>query len=153
MTTETLPEFTPSDVQAQLDELRFDSFDQSDAYTLGSLAAELVRENGYALAIQVVLGDHVVYKSAQGGVSPDTDSWLRRKAAVAVRDSQPSLLTRLNDEGAGTPLLVDDTYAVSGGAFPLVVGGQVVGTITASGLKDVVDHDLVVAALRSFVAN
>lgn len=98
LTETALPEFTPDEVRAQLAELTFDSvgsFDQEAAYSLGTLAAEIVRERGFALAVQVVLGEHIVYKAALGGVSADTTSWLRRKANVALRDAQPSLLTRL----------------------------------------------------------
>ncbi|MGA1812850.1 heme-binding protein [Frondihabitans sp. 4ASC-45] len=155
--TETdLPEFTPDEVRAQLAELTFDSvgsFDQEAAYSLGTLAAEIVRERGFALAVQVVLGEHIVYKAALGGVSADTTSWLRRKSNVALRDAQPSLLTRLEADASGTPHQIDDEFAVSGGSFPIVVDGSVVGTITASGLKDVIDHDLVVTAIRSYLAN
>ncbi|RKR74379.1 heme-binding protein [Frondihabitans australicus] len=151
--SETLPEFTPDEVRAQLAELQFESFDDNAAYALGSLAAELVRERELALAVQIVIGDHIVYKSAQNGVDAGTTEWLRKKSNVAKRDAVPSLLARLVDEEAGRELLVDDEFAVSGGSFPIVVDGSVVGTITASGLKDVVDHDLVVTAIRSYLAN
>lgn len=150
---DTLPEFTPDEIRAQLAELQFDAFDDNAAYTLGSLAAEIVRERELALAVQIVIGDHIVYKSAQNGVDAGTTEWLRKKSNVAKRDAAPSLLARLVDEEAGRDLLIDDDFAVSGGSFPIVVDGEVVGTITASGLKDVVDHDVVVTALRSYLAN
>jgi uncharacterized protein (UPF0303 family) len=150
---ESLPVFTPDEIRAQLAELAFESFDQEAAYALGSLAAEIVRERELALAVQIVIGDHIVYKAAQNGVEEGTTEWLRKKSNVAKRDQAPSLLTRLVDEEAGRELLVDDDYAVSGGSFPIVVEGEVVGTITASGLKDVVDHDVVVTAIRSYLAN
>lgn len=150
---ESLPVFTPDEVLAQLAELTFESFDQEAAYALGSLAAEIVRERELALAVQIVIGDHIVYKAAQNGVEAGTTEWLRKKSNVAKRDQVPSLLVRLLDEEVGRELLVDDEYAVSGGSFPIVVEGEVIGTITASGLRDVIDHDVVVTAIRSYLAN
>jgi len=153
MTTDQLPEFTADEIRDQLAALQLETLDQSVAYALGGLAAEIVRENGYAMAVQIVIGDYVAFKVAQGEVSTETDSWLRRKAAVAVRDARPSLLTRLLDGTDPSAPVVDDTYAASGGSFPLIVAGAVVGTITASGAPDVVDHDVVTTALRSYLAN
>lgn len=148
-----LPVFSIADIESQLAELRFDSFDQEAAYALGTLAAEIVRERELTLAVQIVLGDHIVYKAALGDVPEGTTSWLRRKSNVAKREGTASLLVRLREEEAGHELELNDEFAVSGGSFPLVVDGEIVGTITGSGEPDVVDHDVVTSALRSYLAN
>ncbi|AMM20671.1 hypothetical protein AX769_11625 [Frondihabitans sp. PAMC 28766] len=145
--------FTLDDIDAQLDELQFETFDQEAAYALGTLAAEIVRERELALAVQIVIGDHIVYKAALGGVEEQTTSWLRRKSNVAKREKTASLAVRLREEAAGNELEINDEFAVSGGSFPLIVGGEIIGTITGSGEPDVVDHDVVTSALRSYLAN
>lgn len=152
-TPDDLPAFTPAEIEAQLSELTFDAFDQEAAYALGTLAAEIVRERGFALAVQVVIGDHIVYKAALGGVEEGTTEWLRRKSNVAKREGVPSLLVRLRHEADGTAPVEDADHAVSGGSFPIVVEGALVGTLTGSGQPDVVDHDVIVSALRSYLAN
>ncbi|ARC58338.1 hypothetical protein AS850_14730 [Frondihabitans sp. 762G35] len=148
-----LPTFTAEQIEQQLAELTFDSFDQEAAYALGTLAAEIVRERGFALAVQIVIGDHIVYKAALGDVEEGTTEWLRRKSNVARRDGVPSLLVRRRAEALGEKAAEDADHAPHGGAFPIVVDGTLVGTITGSGQPDVVDHDVVVSALRSYLAN
>lgn len=152
-TPEILPVFTLDDIAAQLSELAFDSFDQESAYALGTLAAEIIRERELTMAVQIVIGDHIVYKAALGDVPEDTTSWLRRKSNVAKREGTASLAVRLREEAAGNELELSDDFAVSGGSFPLIVAGEIVGTITGSGEPDVVDHDVVTTALRSYLAN
>jgi uncharacterized protein (UPF0303 family) len=44
-----------------------------------------------------------------------------------------------------------DAYRAHGGSIPLRAGGEIVGTITASGEPDVVDHDVAAEALRRFL--
>ncbi|MCU1528113.1 MAG: hypothetical protein JWP75_1876 [Frondihabitans sp.] len=157
MTSDELPTFTPDEIESDLAALAFDSFDQEAAYALGTLAAELVRERELTLSVQIVIGDHIVYKAALGGVPEGTTEWLRRKSNVAKAEGVPSLLVRLREESGDTRFsdkgLDEADHAVSGGSFPIVVDGDVVGTLTLSGEPDVVDHSIAVAALRSYLAN
>jgi uncharacterized protein (UPF0303 family) len=156
-TPDDLPTFTIDQLEADAQALVFDSFDQDSAYALGTLAAELIRERELQLAVQIVIGDHIVYKAALGEVGEGTTDWLRRKSNVAKLEGVPSLLVRLRHEAEGTTFadrgLDEAEFAGHGGSFPIVVDGTLVGTITASGEPDVVDHDVVVTALRSYLAN
>jgi uncharacterized protein (UPF0303 family) len=151
--SDNLPVFTLDDIAAQLAELTLETFDQEAAYALGTLAAEIVRERELSMAVQIVIGDHIVYKAALGGVDESTTSWLRRKSNIAKREGTASLAVRLREEAAGRELELSDDFAVSGGSFPLIVAGEIVGTITGSGEADVIDHDVVTTALRSYLAN
>ncbi|GAA4684608.1 heme-binding protein [Frondihabitans cladoniiphilus] len=158
--TDDLPTYSIAQLEQELADLRFDDIgvvDQSAAYALGTLAAEIIREREVALAVQVVLGDHIVYKAALGGVPQGTTDWLRRKANVTKRDRLPSLLVRLRLEESGRTAEQlgwnDRDFAAYGGSFPILVGGELVGTITTSGAADVVDHEVVVAAVRSYLFN
>lgn len=143
---EPLPVYT---VDALTSERPFDSdtFTQEDAVALGLLAAEYIRTNGYNLAVRVGLHGDVVFLAKLGSTGPGNDSWLHGKAAVAERFGEASLLVRRRHEEAGTPFTsrtdVDhDLLRAHGGSLPITVRGALVGTITTSGEKDVIDHQV-----------
>lgn len=152
-----LPTFTIDQIENDFADLAFESFDQEAAYALGTLAAEIIRERELTLSAQIVLGDHIVYKAALGGVPEGTTEWLRRKSNVAKAEGVPSLLVRLREEDGDTRFsdkgLDEADHAVSGGSFPIVVEGEVVATLTLSGEPDVVDHEVATAAVRSYLGN
>lgn len=155
MTNADLPTFTIADLEQDLPLLQFERFDQEDAYRLGTIATDLVRERGLVMAVQIVIDDHIVYKATVGGVSGDTADWLRRKANAAKRRGEPSLLIRRRLEADGETLasvgLEEADFASHGGSVPIFVGGELVGTLTTSGEPDVVDHDVAISAVRRFV--
>lgn len=134
----------------------FPQFTNDDAYDLGTIAAELIREWDLKLAVDIVIGDHHVYRAKLKHSDKDSDGWLLKKAAVARDFGESSLLVRFRHDDAGTrfaDLEVDhDSYAAYGGAVPIRVGGQVAATITTSGEADVVDHEVAVEAIRRYLA-
>jgi len=151
MSFHEIPVFTLEDLEATKSDLHFARFDQADAYALGTTAAAIITERKAPLAVAVRIGDHQVFKAALGGVSRDTDGWLRRKAATAERFGVSSLLVRRRIEAGqlDDSELDEATYASHGGSYPIIVAGTVVGSITISGLEDVVDHDVAVRAIRA----
>ncbi len=135
-------------------ELVFDAFDQSTALALGLAAVDAISAEGTPMAVQIVIGEHVVFKAAVGGVSSDTDPWLAGKAAAALLFESATLRIRLRKDA--DPSIVDgideDTYRTHGGSFPIRLRtGEIVGTITVSGAPDTVDHAMAVAALKAVV--
>ncbi|BDI22513.1 heme-degrading domain-containing protein [Herbiconiux sp. L3-i23] len=156
MTDDALPVFTIESLEPQLALLRLRSFDQDDAYALGTIAAEMIRDRGLVMAVQIVIGEHVVYKAALNGVSGDTADWLRRKSNTAKRRGEPSLLVRRRLEAEGHTLadggLDEADFAAHGGAVPIFVDDELVATITTSGEPDVIDHEVAIAAAMEFVA-
>ena len=150
-----LPVFTVADLEAVP---RFDrpSFDNDDAVALGLVAVEVIRHHGANLAVRITLRGDAVFVAKLGTTGPDNDAWLAGKAAVAEKFGEPSLLVRRRHEEAGTPFAertdVDhDTFRAHGGAVPIFVDGEVVGTITMSGEPDVVDHALVAETIRRYL--
>ena len=89
------------------------------------------------------------------GATPDNPDWTRRKRAVALRFHRSSLAMRLECEQHGWDFskrfrLPETDYAASGGGFPIIVrGAGVIGAVAVSGLRDVEDHLLAVAALKA----
>jgi uncharacterized protein (UPF0303 family) len=155
--TPTLPEFTVAGLEA-VPSLDLPSFARADAYELGTIAAGLIRERGLNLAVDVVLDDDLVFRAKVGpGTGPGNDPWLAGKAAVARYFGVPSLLVRLRHEAAGTrfediedPNIDHETMRAHGGSIPIFADGVLVGTITTSGEKDVVDHELAADAVALF---
>jgi len=128
-----------------------------DAVELGLIAVDLIRAEGLNLAVRIVLRDDVVFQAKLKQTGPGNDEWLAGKAAAATLSGEPSLLSRLRAEAAGTTFaeLPDIDHAVVkgfGGSIPLRVAGELVGTITTSGEADTTDHRIASEAVRRFLA-
>jgi len=134
------------------------TFTNDDAVDLGLIAVRVIRERRLDLAVRVTLHGDVAFAAKSDGTGPANDEWLSVKAAAAERMGEPSLLLRLRAEAAGTtfaeqhPELDPEVYRAYGGALPIRAGGEVVGTIAASGQPDAVDHAAVTEAVRQYLA-
>ena len=149
-----LPVFTVADLEA-VPPFDRGSFDNDDAVSLGLVAVEVVRHHRANLAVRIVLRGDAVFVAKLGTTGAGNDPWLAGKAAVAERFGEPSLLVRRRHEAAGTPFadrddIDHDALRAHGGAVPIFVGGEVVGSITMSGEPDVVDHALVAETIRRY---
>ncbi|MGP3535999.1 heme-degrading domain-containing protein [Microbacterium sp. RD1] len=150
-----LPVYTAADIESEpvLDVARFDN---DAAVDLGLTAVEVIDERGLNLAVRIVLHGDVVFQAKLGTTGPGNDPWLAGKAAVAEEFGEPSLLVKLRHLEAGTPFerlegVDHDTLRAHGGAIPLRVRGELVGTITMSGEPDVLDHATAAEAVRRYL--
>ena len=153
----TEPTFTLEELEAQ-EGIEFEHFDANDAFDLGTITVAVIREWNLNLAVDIIIGEHHVYRAKIGADDGGrSDHWLPRKSAVARDFAASSLLVRFRHDAAGTKftdLDVDqDAYAAYGGAVPIRVAGEVVGTLTTSGEADVVDHEVAVEAVRRYLAS
>jgi uncharacterized protein (UPF0303 family) len=152
--TSDLPVFTLEQLEESAP-LDLGHVTNDDAVDLGLTALEVASERGLSLAIEIVLEGDVVFRVKLAQTGPENDPWLTGKAAVARHFGVPSLLVRRRLEAAGETVsdhgLDPEHYRAHGGAIPLRAGGIVVGTLTASGAPDVVDHDVATEALRRYV--
>lgn len=149
--TRPLPQYTVADLE-YLNDVEFPSLTNDDAVALGLVAVEVIREWDLALAVDIVLGDDLVFRAKLKTTGPGNDLWLRGKAATAIRFGEPSLLVKLRHLESGTPFEDDDTLKFHGGSIPLRTNGQVVGTLTMSGEPDAIDHEAAAEAIRRFLA-
>ncbi len=153
-----MPGPTLDEVAAEEAELQLPGFTEDDAWALGSALVATARERELPVAVDITRHGHQLFHAALPGSSPDNDRWIERKARVVDRFGHSSLYVRLLCERDGTTLeekfLLDGReYAAHGGAFPLLVRGVgPVGTVVVSGLPQVEDHRMVVAALREHLA-
>jgi uncharacterized protein (UPF0303 family) len=149
-----LPVFTVDDLQS-VPRFEPDDFGNDEAVALGLVAVTVIRKHGANLAVRITLRGDVVFLAKLGTTGPGNDPWLAGKAAVAERFAEPSLLVRRRHEAAGTPFedradVDHEALRAHGGAVPIFVRGEVVGSITMSGEPDVVDHALVAETIRRY---
>ncbi len=144
-----------AELEAQLEELRFDSFSHEDALALGMDLAARAEERNWPLAVSIFLGEQHVFRYACPGTSAENDDWIERKRKTVYKFKEPSFLVgqRLISQGKDfhTETGFDHTYAAHGGGFPLFVGDEFVGAVIASGVPQQDDHAIVVEALRAAV--
>ena len=145
-------------IQDEEHTLRFDTFDNDDAWRLGCLLVELARERELPVTIDIRRAGQQLFHAALPGTAPDNDTWVARKVRVVLRFGAPSYLVGLRAKAKGTTFneqhdLPLREYAAHGGAFPIRVRDVgVVGVVTVSGLPQADDHALVVEALTAHLA-
>jgi uncharacterized protein (UPF0303 family) len=148
-----LTELTAEEAELQLTRLTND-----DAWALGSALVARGRAEQLPIAIEVSRHSHQLFHAALTGATPDNDAWIARKAATVHRFGHSSLYVGQRSREAGTTFeaefgLDPQRYVAHGGGFPLIVAGVgPVGAVVVSGLPQVEDHRMVVAALRELVA-
>jgi len=122
---------------------------------LGCLIRDGAAAQGAPVGVSVTHGDAVVFLTLLPGATRDNLDWMARKRAVALRFHRSSLAMRLEAEAGVYDFnalyrLPEADFVASGGGLPLILrGGTLIGTVAVSGLPDVVDHQMVVAALRT----
>lgn len=150
--TETFP--TVADLAAEEQELQVGSFTNDDAWELGGALVATARRDRLPVAVAISRNGHWLFSAALTGATPDNDTWIERKSAVVHRFGHSSLFVRQASVERGTTFeaefgLDPQRYAAHGGAFPVLVRDVgPVGVVAVSGLPQLEDHRMVVAALR-----
>ena len=160
MQPETSGGFSSHDLLAEEEELILRKLDVEDAVALGEIAVRLARAKNLPVAIEVRIDDWKVFHVSLPGSKPENDRWIDRKARVVATDGHSSMYERVAAEEEGIDELSwyamnnlpEETHALHGGGYPLhVIGEGHCGTILVSGVPQVDDHKLAVAALREFL--
>jgi uncharacterized protein (UPF0303 family) len=148
---------TLAELAAEEDELQLARFTNDDAWALGTALVTRARQERLPVAVDVSRNSHQLFHAALTGATPDNDSWIQRKARVVHRFGHSSLYVGQRSREAGTTFeeqfgLDPQLFAAHGGGFPLIVRNVgPVGVVVVSGLPQVEDHRMVVAALRELV--
>jgi uncharacterized protein (UPF0303 family) len=144
-----------AELAAEEEELFFGGFTNDDAWDLGAALVAAARRDGAPVAVDISRHGHQLFHAALPGTSPDNDSWIQRKTRVVHRFGHSSLYVRQASIERGTTFeeefgLDPAHYAAHGGAFPIVVRSVgPVGAVVVSGLPQLEDHRMVVAAIRA----
>ena len=140
-------------LERQHEMLRFAEFDAAKAWQLGSRLRSLAELRGHAMAIEVRLARRTVFHSCMPGATAVNDDWVKRKRNTAELFEKSSYWVGRTLEREGLTLkqkmgAASATYAVHGGAFPLLLqNGACAGCVTVSGIPEREDHALVIEAV------
>jgi uncharacterized protein (UPF0303 family) len=129
-----------------------------DGLLIGEIAKSFGVARNLPIAIEVRLGDWIIYHASLPGSTPENDWWIGRKARVVKLKKHSSMFERVLAEEQGIDWhkennLLDETHAIHGGGLPLITKGEgFVGVLLISGLPQVEDHLLGVEVLTEFLA-
>jgi uncharacterized protein (UPF0303 family) len=153
-----IPRFTASELLTEERMLVLPFLDISDALELGSIASSFGVSRHLPIAVEVRLGDWIVYHASLPGSKPENDWWIARKARVVMLKHHSTLYERVSAQERGVDWhqennLLDEAHAIHGGGLPLITKDQgFVGVLLISGLPQVEDHLLGVEVLTEFLA-
>ena len=138
--------------------LKLPHIDISDGIEIGEIAKSLAVLRMLPIAIEVRLGDWIIYHVSLPGSRPENDWWISRKARTVTLKKHSTMHERVSAEERGVDWhkennLPDKTHAIHGGGLPLITKNEgFVGVLLISGLPQVEDHLLGVEVLTEFLA-
>ncbi len=155
---ETTGNFESSQILKHEENLNLSSLTNLEAIEIGELATKIGLARNLPIAIQVQIGEWVVFKAALPGSKPDNDGWIKRKANVVLLTQHSTMYERVSAEEAGIDWhlkhgVVDQTHAIHGGGFPLKTSEGLQGILLISGLPQVEDHLFAVEVLNLYKNN
>ena len=150
--------FTSQLLLEEQDRLTLPSLSVADALEIGQIAFSFGAEHGLPIAVEVRLGDWIIYHASLPGSTIENQGWIDRKARVVMLKHHSTIYERVSAEERGVDWhkennLLDETHAIHGGGLPLITKGDgFVGVLLVSGLPQVEDHLLGVEVLTEFLA-
>jgi uncharacterized protein (UPF0303 family) len=153
----TTAEFTSSQLLSEEKRLMLSKIEIIDALEIGSVAKNIGLQRGLPIAVEVRLGDWIVYHASLPGSKVENDWWITRKARVVLLKHHSTMYERVSAEERGVNWhkennLLDETHAIHGGGLPLITKNQgFVGVLLISGLPQVKDHLLGVEVLTEYL--
>jgi uncharacterized protein (UPF0303 family) len=151
-------DFTAAALLAEQQLLSIASLSNMEAIEIGQIATAIGIEERLPIAIQVRLGDWIIYHASLPGSSTENDWWLARKARVVKLKQHSTLFEQVSAKERGVDWheennLLDETHAIHGGGLPLISKDKgFVGCLLISGLPQIEDHLLGVRVLTEFLA-
>ena len=144
---------------AQIEEtLTLEKFEVADAIEIGKIALAIGQERNLSMAIEVRIGDWVVFHASLPGTSTDNDWWMGRKARVVKLTGHSSMHQRVSAEEGNYDWFArngvkEEEYAIHGGGLPIKVRGKgLAGVLLISGLPQIQDHLIGIEVLTEFLA-
>ena len=138
--------------------LKLPSADITSLIEVGKIAMKLGIDRKLPIAVEVRLGDWIIYHASLPGSSAENQWWIDRKARVVLLKHHSTMYERVSAEERGVDWhketgLLDETHAIHGGGLPLITKSEgFVGVLLISGLPQVEDHLLGVEVLTEFLA-
>ncbi len=155
---ETMGGFTSAGLALEAQTLTLPSLTQGEAIEIGEIAVAIGRDRKLPIAVEVRMGDWIVFHASLPGSTPENGSWIARKARVTMATKNSTIYERVLAEEQGIDWyaskgLPEETHAIHGGSLPLnVTGVGLVGILLVSGLPQIQDHLLGVEVITEFLA-
>ena len=137
--------------------LKLASLTNTDALEIGEIAATLGRQRKLPIAIEVRIGEWIVFHASLEGSKPENGWWINRKVSVVMLKHHSTMFERVSAEERGADWhkengVENETHAIHGGAVPLITPDGFTGKLIISGLPQVDDHLFAVEVLTEFLA-
>ena len=137
--------------------LKFPSLTNNDALEIGEIATTLGKQRKLPVAIEVRIGEWVVFHASLEGSKPENDWWIGKKSRVVMMKQHSTIYERVLAEELGIDWhkennVEEETHAIHGGALPLITPSGFAGILIISGLPQVEDHLFAVEVLTEFLA-
>ena len=138
--------------------LTLPALDVADALEIGEIAKSFGTQRSLPIAVEVRIGDWIIYHASLPGSKSENQWWIDRKARVVLLKHHSTIYERVSAEERGIDWhkennLLDETHAIHGGGLPLITKNEgFVGVLLISGLPQVDDHLLGVEVLTEFLA-
>lgn len=132
-------------------------FEILDAIRLGDFAKTIGLFRSLPIAVEVRIGDWIVFHASLPGSKIENDLWISRKARVVRLKHHSTLYEKVSAEERSVNWFIENKvseadYAIHGGGFPIVTESDgFVGSLLISGLPQVEDHLLCVEILTDFL--
>jgi uncharacterized protein (UPF0303 family) len=150
--------FTSAGLKAEEEALVLPAFDVAAALEIGQIAYEIATNRGINPAIEVRIGEWIVFHASLPGTNSENDWWMGRKARVVLLTGHSSMHERVLAEEQNIDWFAkhgveEEQYAIHGGGLPINVAGKgLLGILLISGLPQIQDHLLGVDALTEYLA-
>ena len=138
--------------------LQFPIFNHSTAYELGTFMVSCAQKQNITIAISIRMNNGcIIFQHCPDGTNLLNQKWMERKFNTVSLMERSSLLSALTFEQDQDTLenhgLSTADYALCGGGFPIRVKGSnaVLGTIIASNLYHIADHEFIIDCLKDFL--
>lgn len=123
--------------------IEFQEFRNSDALTFGLKVVNKIQQNQLKpVRIRVVYENDIIFQYMMDGKKDD--KWLNKKQRTVLETKHSSLYVYEHQD----EFQLDDSYAICGGGYPLIVNGELKGVFIVSGLRHDEDHQLIVDVLK-----
>ncbi len=138
--------------------LTLPSLTVTDALEIGEAAKLFGQNRSLPIAVEVRIGDWIIYHASLPGSTVENQWWIDRKARVVMLKKHSTMFERVSAQERGVDWhkengLLDETHAIHGGGLPLMTKNEdFVGMLLISGLPQVEDHLLGVEVLTEFLA-
>ena len=150
--------FTSAGLKAEEAALVLPVFDVAAALEIGQIAYEIATRREINPAIEVRIGEWIVFHASLPGTDTTNDWWMGRKARVVLLTGHSSMHERVLAEETDIDWFAkhgvdEEQYAIHGGGLPINVGGKgLSGILLISGLPQVQDHLLGIEVLTEYLA-